>query len=514
MQGNWIKTDQPCPCGDGRSSYATDAKGNGHCFKCGKHVWADKEEGYVANEASTMQFIPWRGVTRDTMVFFGVKTEVGPDNVPRSVFFSLPNGRTQVRYRDSKDFRTLGTVETGKNPLFGSDKFGPGSAQAVTITEGYIDAMSAFQMLGSKYPAVAFSSATQARAECNAAFEYLNSFEKIYLCTDADEPGLKAADAIASLFDFNKVYHVKLDPTLKDANGYLDGGKHVEFTRTWWAAKRFLPEGVLSTFAEFDKIIDEEDTKPSVPYPFERLQEMTYGIRTGELLLFTAQEGIGKTEVFRALEYNLLKNTKEKVGIIHLEESKSRTIKGLAGYELKKPAHLPDSQVSKEEIKNAFHSLSGSDERLHIYSHFGSDDPDVILNTIRFMAGPCECRYVFLDHITLVVTGLQSEDERKQLDYISTKLAMMVEDHDFACFLISHVNDDGLTRGSRNISKVADLHVHLDRDITAPTADLRNVTSLTVRKNRFAGKTGPAGFLTFDPATFMLTERMEMPTNE
>lgn len=463
------------------------------------------------NEA-TLQYVPWRGVSRDTMEFYGVKTEV-EGNEPKAVAFPLPNGRIQIRFREGKKFLTTGDVDPSKSPLFGADRFSAGSAQAVTITEGYLDAMSAFQMLGSKYPAVGVTSSSSAVKECTDAFDYINSFDKIYLALDSDEVGQKATQAIASLFDFNKVYHVKLDPTFKDANGYLDGGKAGEFTRVWWNAKRFLPEGVLSTFAEFDAVLDKEETKPSAPYPLERLQSMTYGIRTGELILFTAMEGIGKTEVFRLLEHHLLKNTDAKVGIIHLEESKARTIKGLAGYELALPVHLPDTNVSKLEIKNAFHALARSDERLHVYSHFGSDDPDVILNTIRFMAGPCGCKYVFLDHITLVVTGLQSEDERKKLDYISTKLAMMVEEQDFACFIISHVNDDGLTRGSRNISKVADLHIHLDRDITAPDLATRNLTSLMVRKNRFAGKTGPAGQLQFNPDTFMLTEMLEMPTN-
>lgn len=513
MASNWVKTDQPCPCGKASSAYALDANLHGFCFSCRKNFWPDGrttvEESYPL-DGKTLQYVPWRGVTRETMEFYGIKTEVEGET-PRSLLFPIPNGQTKVRLRAEKKFFINGT-DNGGSRLFGRDKFPAGSAQAITITEGILDAPSAFQMLGSKYPAVSVTSAATAEGDCTKDFDYLNSFEKIYLCFDNDEAGREATAKVAALFDFNKVYHVKLD-IHKDPNEFLTEGHVADFVRTWWNSKRFLPEGVLSTFSEFDKLLDEENTKERVPYPLERLQQMTYGAGTGELVLFTAQEGIGKTEVFRLLEHHFLKNTKEKIGIIHLEENKTRTIKGLAGYELAAPVHLPDTQVSREEIKAAFHGLVGADERLHIYSHFGSDDPNVILNAIRFMAGPCGCKRVFLDHITLVVTGLQSEDERKQLDYISTKLAMMVEEHDFTCFLISHVNDDGLTRGSRNISKVADLHIHLDRDLTAPTAELRNITELTVRKNRFAGKTGPAGRLAFNPATFMLTEMLEMPTN-
>lgn len=515
MSSNWLKTDQPCPCGESRDAYAIDAKGHGFCFNgvCTQpNRWPDGPKVEMTDK--TFQVVPWRGLTRETMEFYGIRTEVEGET-PVALHFSYPNGRTKIKYRDPDRvprYQLYGEQRTNNGRLFGKDRFPAGSAQAITVTEGEMDAPSVYQMMGSKYPAVSVSSSSSAKNDCIADHDYLDSFEKIYLAFDTDEPGQKAMQEVAALFDFNKIYVVAMDPALKDANKYLQDGRAAEFSKTWWNSKRIMPEGVISSFSEFDKLIDDDGEKPSVPYPMSRLQTMTYGIRNGELVLLTAQEGIGKTEIFRYLEHHLLKTTKDKVGIIHLEESQPRMLKGLAGYELKSPAHLPDSGVTKQDIKTALRTLTGADERIHIYSHFGSDDPNVILNTIRFMVTVCGCRFIFLDHITMVVTGLLNDDERKQLDYISTKLAMMVEDHDFSCFLISHVNDDGLTRGSRNISKVADLHIHLDRDLTAPTLELRNITKLTVRKNRFAGKTGPAGMLQFDPGTFMLSEVAEMPS--
>jgi hypothetical protein len=77
--------------------------------------------------------------------------------------------------------------------------------------------------------------------------------------------------------------------------------------------------------------------------------------------------------------------------------------------------------------------------------------------------------------------------------------------------MISHVNDDGKTRGSRNISKIADLSIHLDRDLTVVDPIERNTTRLTIRKNRFASQTGPAGQLYFDPSTFKIKPRVIPP---
>jgi hypothetical protein len=73
-------------------------------------------------------------------------------------------------------------------------------------------------------------------------------------------------------------------------------------------------------------------------------------------------------------------------------------------------------------------------------------------------------------------------------------------------FMVSHVNSNGETRGSKNIYNVADLAIRLDRNPSAESAVERNKTYLTVNKNRFASMTGPAGVLSFDPKTFIVKE--------
>lgn len=444
------------------------------------------------------------------MEFYGVKTSISSTGVPVSLCFNYPNGRSLHRKIDEKEFWYTGERISNSGNLFGMDRFSAGSAKAITVTEGALDALSTYEMLGN-YPVVSITSASSAKTECGAEFEYLNSFGKIYLCFDSDTPGQEATKAVAKLFDFNKVYIVSLEK--KDANEYLQSNETDRFRKAWWAARRFMPEGILSSYSEFDTIIDEDGFKPSISYPFSTLQDMTYGIRTGELNLFTALEGVGKTEIFRAIEYHILKTTDENIGVIHLEESKSRTLKGLVGYEVRAPIHLPDRRIPDDEIKKSLRDITRRDDRLHIYSHYDSDDPDTILSTVRFLVGSCGCKRVFLDHLTQTVSGSQELDERRWLDYLSTKFSLMVGDLDFTLFVISHVNDDGLTRGSRYISKVADLWVHMDRDSESENEYERNLTKLTIkRKNRFAGRTGPCGRLVFNPETYTLSEEIALPS--
>lgn len=473
-----------------------------HCYSCGNHIHFGNNKKTFMEETFTYEYLPLRGINKTTMEFFDVKTKINADGVPVSLGFAYPNGSYKIRRLDKKEFYSQGDIN--KAGLFGRNKFAAGSNKTVTIVEGELDALSYYQVLRS--PVVSVRSSSSGKLDCAIDRSWLNSFERIYIAFDADGPGREAAAQVASLFDYNKVYQVKFPGgDRKDANDYLRHGERDELATLWHNAKRYLPDTVVSSFDTFKKIL-EEKPKDGVPYPFPTLNYMTYGIRTGESVLITAQEGVGKTEVMHAIEHQLLKETEDAIGAIYLEEPKRRHLQALAGIHLQKPIHLPDSGISDHETLKAVQDVVRVDDRLHIYSHFGSDDPETILDTIRFLVSARGVRYILLDHITMVVSGLGGDNERRALDYLSTRLEMMVKELDFALIIVSHVNDDGLTRGSRNISKIADIRIDLSRDVTSSDPTIRRTTHLLVSKNRFCGRTGPAGQLLFDPATYTLSE--------
>jgi twinkle protein len=394
--------------------------------------------------------------------------------------------------------------------LFGRDKFSAGAYKYVTITEGELDACSLYDVL--KAPVVSVQSAATASRDCTNDREWLNSFERIYIAFDNDVAGRDAARAVARLFDYNKIYQLKFSK-YKDPNDYLQHGESESLRKIWWNAKKYLPETIISSFSDFKTILS-SSPQIGVPYPFKKLTDMTYGMRTGESVLVTAQEGVGKTELMHAFEYQLLRETKDNVGIIHLEEPKKRLLQSLAGIALKKAAHLPDSGCTDDEVYRAVEELVGEDDRLHVYNHFGSDDPEILLDAIRFLVSARGCRRIGFDHISMGVSGLAGEnDERRALDYLSTRLQMMVKELDFSLIMVSHVNDFGQTRGSRYISKVCDIRIDLKRDISSEDWQTRNTTHLVVSKNRFCGKTGNAGSLLYDGVTSTYTELEEGKTD-
>lgn len=522
----------PCPAcqevGHDRSGdnlvYYDD--GFAYCYACKYHLtsinphdtlsynsilsnyYNDNNKGITNN--MTTEYLPWRGVTVNTMKKYGVKTRVLPDGKPYQIVYPYQTF-SKTRLLDSKEFKSEGLAIEAQ--LFGQDKFSSGCAQSVTLTEGELDCLSVFQMLGSKWPAVSVRSSGSAVADCTRSFEWLNSFDRIYIAFDNDDAGQKAAKEVARLFDVNKVFHVKLSKH-KDANDYLRASDDREFTQVWWNSRPYAPKGIINMYDDISAILDKADTASAATYPFTVLNDLTYGIRLGEVVLFTAQEKVGKTEVLRAIEYHLLMTTDHNIGIIHLEEQEKRSVLGLIGYHLNVPAHLPDTPLSKDDAFKAFKDITRKDGRLSLYSHFGTDDCDSIIDIIRHLAAVRNCKFIFLDHISMLVSGLEGDDERRKLDYIATKLAMLTRELGFTLFLISHVNDEGKTRGSRYISKIADLIVSLKRDIEAEKVEDRNKTYLSVRGNRYAGSSGPAGVLWFDPTTFKLEEMNAANNNE
>lgn len=447
--------------------------------------------------------MPWRGISRDTMRFYNVQTSVEESGKPHDIIFPYDNA-FKYRLIDEKRFYSKGDIRNAG--LFGKDKFSSGQSKAVTITEGEADCLAAYQMLGSKYPSLSVQSASTAKRDCTKDFEYLNSFEKIYICFDNDAPGLKAFKEVAALFDYSKVYHVKL--TLKDACEYLQSGKVQEFRNVWYNSTKYLPDNVISCLSDFKQIITEKPEQAGVEYPFKCLNDKLFGLRSGEVTLITALEGVGKTELVREIEYKCLRDTDENIAVIHLEENKQRLLRGYAGLYYDKPCHLPNSVITDEELEQLVDVVIKRDNRLHVYSHFGSDDPSTIVNTLRFLTTAAACKYVFFDHITMVTSG-NGEDERVALDALSTKLRMLVEELQFSLVLVSHVNDYGLTRGSRNISKIANSWIHLSRDIEAEAEKERNTTYVTLKKNRFFGEAGPIGKLYFDKKRFRMVETVQ-----
>jgi len=503
-RSEFIMVHEPCPCGDSSDAFAIRENGSGLCFSCNKN-FSTKEllETNMDSIEYEYKIIGLRGISRKTFEIYGVQTKLLGDTPIEVAFpyYGPEDPETgeiiecyKVREVDSKNMRWVGQGVKDTR-LFGQDIFDPGSKKSITITEGEFDAMAAYEMLRGQSACVSIrNGAGGALADFKKHYDYINSFERIYICFDNDKPGEAAVKSIQGLFDFRKVYHVKFHK-FKDANDYIQNDSADDFEATWKSAKRFAPDNIISGFDQIEEALSEQNEDQLGTYPFPDLNEMLYGIHAGEVIVIKAGEGVGKTEFFRATEHHLIKTTEYPIGIIHLEEDNGTTIKAIAGYELGVPAVLPDCGLSREDILSGYKRAVKDDEgRVHIHSSFDVEDEEAFLGNIRFLVSAVGCRFIFLDHISWLATGLQDEDERKKLDRISQKLKLLAKELRFALIMISHINDDGKTRGSRNITKVANSVIHLERDLREGSTG----TQVIVEKARLGGRTGPAGKTFFD----------------
>lgn len=522
------------PCAKCGSSDAVGWYNDGHgiCFSCGHYYnhngrferenllsELQPKETHVTPVTTVFRAIPRRGLTKDAIEKFQIDICMDKASHVGHRYPFFRNGEhvaNQIRKRNAKEFYWEG--DTKGIELFGQCLFPKGSAKAVTVCEGALDAPSAWLLLGSRYPCVSVVSAAGALEQCKTNFEYLNSFDEVVLCFDNDEPktrpdgttyfpGQEAAKKVAGLFKPGKVRIMTLQHG-KDPSDYRQNGVDPKlFVSEWWKAPRFRPDGLKVGRDMWDEIYN-RPSYFSIPYPWEPMNKKTYGIRLSEAVLLMADTGVGKTSIFKELEHAILSNEEVKakgygVGFLHLEEPNFDTALGILSIEKNKPYHLPDTPRDEDELKDAFDKTLNNDRAI-FYDHFGSNDIDEILAKVRYMA-VMGCKYIFIDHLSIIVSD-QSGDERKQLDEISTKLKTLTMELNIAVFCVIHTNRNGDARGSAGPEKVANIHIALHRDKEDPDVWRRNVLKLTIKKNRFSGRTGPVLWLFYDDATGRLIE--------
>ena len=459
-----------------------------------------------------------RGLTLETCKKYGVKTvtnEDGDITHHQYPYYDKHNSLAAYKIRevDTKNFRTSGEWPT--TGLFGQHLFNS-SAKYITVCEGELDAMAAHQMLGN-YPVVSIrNGAGSALKDCKRSLQFLDSFDNVVLCFDSDDVGRKAAQEVADLFSPGKC-HI-LTTALKDPCDYLIQRKTKDFVSEWFNNKKqYTPDGIIC-LADMWDTLSERDEIISVDYPWSGTQRLTYGMRIGELCTFAAGTGAGKSTTVRELAYHILMNSTYNIGMLFLEESIKRTGLALLGIHANKPMHLPTCDYTNEEFREAFEAVS-LDRRVFLFDHFGSWGIEQLLSRVRFMAKGLDCKFIFLDHISIIVSSQDFGDERRAIDEVMTKLRMLVQELNIHLGIVTHLkrvsnggHEEGHhvslshLRGSQGIAQLSDMVLGLERDSQNEDEVVRNTTLVRVLKNRFSGDTGPASYLKYDPVTGRQTE--------
>ena len=511
------------PCDKCGSSDANSLYSDGHtyCFACETYGQSQEEAKVVELKPNnfvtgTSEHLVKRKLTQKTTQFWDYVVGEVNGKTAQIANHKTPNGEVvgQKIRTAGKEFSVRGNLKEAG--LYGQwlwrDK-----GKSVTIVEGELDALSLSQAFDLKWPVVSVKTgAGGAKRDIKQAIEWLEGFDSVVFMFDNDEVGQKAALECAALLSPRKAKIAKLP--LKDASEMLMAGRTAELVDAFWGAKSFQPDGIINGADLWEEVSTEKHVH-TVPYPYSALNEKIGGCRLGEIVTVTAGSGLGKSQLTREFAYHLL-NEGATIGYVALEESSKRTAQGLMSLHLNKLVHLED--VRKDELKEAFDATLGTG-RVFMYDHWGSTESDNLLNKMRYLARGCGCQYIILDHISIVVSGMDGGDERRTIDNLMTKLRSLTEELNIGMIVVSHLrrpsgdkgHEEGIVtslsqlRGSASIGQLSDIVIGLERNQQDPEDS--DKTTLRILKNRWSGETGVAGQLMYSKDTGRMAEDYDVP---
>jgi len=399
--------------------------------------------------------------------------------------------------------------------LFGQQLW-PGGGKRLVIAKGELDTLTIADAFGLKWPVVGVPGFTGVTGWIKRNYEWIDSYKDIILAFDTTEAGLVAIEEVATLFVPGKVRVMTYDH-YTDANEMLMENAGAKVAPQVFNAKEYRPDGIVYGDELWEDIIAPPPIGYEIPYPV--LNDKLKGVRKGRIYLLAAGSGLGKSTLAHEIANHLFIIHKQKVGTIGLEEPRKRLAERYLAIKLNKQIHINRDEISDEELKQAYDATINN-KNFCIYDHRGSKDIKSLLSKIRYMTVGLGMEWIVLDHISIVVSGIEeiNESERKTIDRLMTGLSTMVEELSFGLIAVVHLKrkDKGKgynegrpvtlsdLRGSGSLEQLSHVVIALERD--QQTEEIKNYSQLRLVKDRDLGDTGKADVLKYDVDTGRLEQ--------
>ena len=424
--------------------------------------------------------IPERGIRKEILEKFGVKVALSPQDgkTPIAVYFPSYNQKGKVSGYMKQDL-TKGKEERGhwtavgsvsiSNKLFGQQVSEKANRKRsnLTITEGQWDCISVYQSIVDAYKGTKFEgieplvvSIPMGTANAVEAIlhneQYVLSHDALTIFFDDDHctpaelrkgilKGHEAREAVGNALVGSSISLFTITPEegFKDASDFLQAGRSSDLSKLVQFGRRaYSSEKIVKAIdIDFDDIIT---PRPEGVYVdcFPKLMEKLHGFRTSELVLLTSPSGVGKSTV-TSIFASAFMESGEKLGMIYLEETNKETVQRLIASKLKvnylEFKNNPLNVAKREDIERCYRGIVDND-KLVMLSHFGSLPVSELMAKIKHMHLVEGCRFIILDHLSLVISGSMVKDERKELDIVMTELAAFCAANDVCIIAVSHIN--------------------------------------------------------------------------
>ena len=511
-----------CPSSDAYAIYDDGGgKSHGYCFSCTTYVHDltnDFDEPTVAIgntiQQKTTNFpqgdyadLPARKLAAKTLKKFNYTVGDGKHYAP---YYDKDSNKVAVKVRGAnKEFYVVGDMK--KAVLFGQQLWSGGGKRLV-ITEGEADCLAYAQATNLTWECCSVpSGAAGAVKAVRQNIEFIESHAEVVFLFDMDEPGREASVSCAALLRPGLAKIAKLP--LKDANDMLIAGRVEELKTAVYTAKTYRPDGIVQG-DEIDLAEVIKATPKGLDVPYLELNQALRGFRKRELYLLTAGSGVGKSTFAKELGVHLAKEHGQRIGWVMLEESLNKTVQSIVAIDNDIPAGdlMEDpTRLEESEWRRSMHQIV---ENCAFYDAWGSTEVDNLMQRLRYLAVGCECDFIVLDHLSMVISGLDVE-ERKTLDILMTRLRQFVEQTGVGVIAISHLRrnnnktsfnragevDLNDLRGSASLEQLSDVVLSVERNMMEDDREKAEVSQIRLLKNRPFGQTGPCGFVKYDRHT-------------
>lgn len=439
------------------------------------------------------EYFAKRGISEKTLKYF----PVGYDN--GIVFLYKKEGKlVGAKYRNlefEKEKRKFWKKEGSKSVLFNQDNI---KSKELIICEGEIDCISLKEY---GLDAVSIPSGVEDLGWIANDFDFLEKFEKIYLCFDNDEAGKKNIPEIIKRLGEYRCYTVNLP--LKDVNECLMNFITPEQMAGYFADAECME---IQELAFCDRFTDRIIFKKNNPYLLKGalcgttgLTNILKGWRPSELTVWTGFSGSGKSTYLSQEVIHLLKQGK-KVCIGSFEMSPDRylwwMINQYYGY--------TETQISDAECESFLNQYA---ESLFIIDLTGTIEKELLFRVMKFA-------YHKYGVDTFIVDSLMCVDlTTESFKYFGEQKKLVKELKGFAERTNSHIHlvahprkplDDEQFAGKSDVSGAGEITNLADNVITVhrftekqkqnSQSDKKYDVALIVKKNREHGDEGQIGF--------------------
>jgi len=436
-------------------------------------------------QKNVFEYLKGRGFTIETIKHFRLGAD---ENIVKFPYFK--NGElTNIKYRNILDKKKTWQEKDAEPLLFNRDNI---EGKRIVICEGEFDCLALFQY---GIEAVSVPGGASNMDWVEREWEYLETFDKIYLCYDNDNAGKHGAMEAAERIGLWRCFIVELPR--KDANECLmQGIPKQEISNSFNNSKDLTPDTIVDPLYFQSKIHDlfQMGTKLfGTPTAWKALDSILKGWRGGEVTIWSGRNGSGKSTIINQVILDLAEKG-EKSCIYSGEMPPDRYLRWAIIQQSKIESPAP------YKIDETLHWMSG---KLYIVNLTDMITPDKLLNDFEYAARRYGCKHFVID--SLMKIQINENDEYNQQKQFVGRLAEFCQKFNCHIHLVAHPrksNTDDDTpgkvdiKGSSHITDLAhnvivlyrpsDEHKEKSAKKKATVSDMQ----LYVKKNREFGVEG------------------------